>query len=55
MYKLQYLLMMGLIKIIKLIPEKSRFSFAEFLGVLVYKTIKKRRIIALANLKLAFP
>lgn len=55
MYKLQYLLMMGFVKIIKMFPEKSRFNFAEFLGTLVYKTVKKRKIIALANLKLAFP
>ncbi|MGL6100162.1 MAG: lysophospholipid acyltransferase family protein [Fusobacteriaceae bacterium] len=55
MYKLQYILMLFFTKIIKIIPEKSRFSFAEFLGTLVYKTVKKRKIIALANLKLAFP
>lgn len=55
MYKLQYLLMLGFLKIIKFFPEKTRFNFGEFLGVLVYKIIKKRRIVTLANLKLAFP
>lgn len=54
-YKIQYYLMLFFVKLIKLFPESSRFAFAKGLGTLVYKLIKKRRIIALANLKLAFP
>ena len=32
-----------------------RFKFGDLLGILMYKLIKKRRLIALANLKMAFP
>lgn len=54
-YKIEYLIMMIFIKIIKIFPENFRFKFAEFLGLICYKFVKKRRLIALANLKLAFP
>jgi KDO2-lipid IV(A) lauroyltransferase len=36
-------------------PEKARYDFAEKIGIIGYHLIKKRRLIALANLKLAFP
>ncbi|MGL4988009.1 MAG: lysophospholipid acyltransferase family protein [Cetobacterium sp.] len=55
MYKLQYLIFKVIRRILLLFPEKTRFKFAEKLGVLGYYLIKKRRMIALANLKLAFP
>jgi KDO2-lipid IV(A) lauroyltransferase len=54
-YKFEFALMMGFVKILLLFPEKSRFKFAESLAKLGYKLIKKRKEIALANLKLAFP
>jgi KDO2-lipid IV(A) lauroyltransferase len=55
MYKLQYFIFKIFSSILLLFPEKTRFKFAEKLGILGYYLIKKRRIIALANLKLAFP
>ena len=55
MYKLQYLMTVGMINILKLFPESTRFSFAKGLGTLGYKIVKSRRVTALANLKLAFP
>ncbi len=55
MYLIQYLICRFLIFILLLFPEKSRFSFGEFLGNLSYKLIKKRREIAILNLKMAFP
>lgn len=54
-HKLEYLITIIGIKILKLFPESSRFKFAENLATLGYKLIKKRRLTALANLKLAFP
>lgn len=55
MYRLQYLIFQFFRKILLVLPEKARFKFAEGLAWLGYRLIKKRRIIALANLKLAFP
>lgn len=55
MYKIQYIIFRLLRSAILLLPEKCRFKFAEFLATLGYILIKKRRVIALANLKLAFP
>lgn len=55
MYRLQYLIFQFFRKILLVLPEKARFKFAEGLAWLGYKLIKKRRVIALANLKLAFP
>nr|WP_307774977.1 lysophospholipid acyltransferase family protein [uncultured Cetobacterium sp.] len=55
MYKVQYIIFKAFRSILLSISEKKRFKLAEILGVLGYKLIKKRRIIALANLKLAFP
>ncbi|MGL5124247.1 MAG: lysophospholipid acyltransferase family protein [Fusobacteriaceae bacterium] len=54
-YKFEFLLFKLILKIIKIVPEKSRFKMAEILGILTYKLIKKRRMITLGNLKLAFP
>lgn len=54
-HKIEFLITMILLKILMLFPESSRFKFAEFLGWVGYKLIKRRRLIALANLKLAFP
>lgn len=55
MYKLQYLIFQFFRKILLILPEKIRFKFGELLAWLGYRLIKKRRVIALANLKLAFP
>ncbi|WP_297598526.1 lysophospholipid acyltransferase family protein [uncultured Cetobacterium sp.] len=55
MYKLQYIIFKFFRWLLLLFPEKTRFKFAEVLAVLGYRLIKKRRIIALANLELAFP
>ncbi len=54
-HKFEFFITMVLLKILMLFPESSRFKFAEFLAVVGYKLVKKRRLIALANLKLAFP
>ncbi|MGL5355294.1 MAG: lysophospholipid acyltransferase family protein [Cetobacterium sp.] len=55
MYRIQFLIFKIIRHILLLFPEKTRFKFAENLGVLGYYLITKRRLIALANLKLAFP
>lgn len=55
MYYIQYIICRFFIFILKLFPEKIRFSFGNFLGWLTYKLIKKRREIALLNLRMAFP
>ena len=54
-YRIQYWIVMFFRFILLLFPEKMRFKFAEFLGWVGYKVVKKRRITALANLRLAFP
>lgn len=54
-HKLEFLTTMLLLKLLMLFPESARFKFAEFLGGVGYRLIKKRRLTALANLKLAFP
>ncbi|WP_297487650.1 lauroyl acyltransferase [uncultured Cetobacterium sp.] len=55
MYKIQYIIFKIFRSILLLLPEKLRFKMAETLGNIGYRVIKKRRLIALANLKLAFP
>lgn len=55
MYFIQYIICKFFIFILMLFPEKLRFKFGNFLGILAYKFIKKRRDIAYFNLKLAFP
>ncbi|MCK5780358.1 MAG: lysophospholipid acyltransferase family protein [Psychrilyobacter sp.] len=54
-HKIEYIFVLIFIKFIMLFPEKIRYKFAEKLGIIGYYLIKKRRMIALANLKLAFP
>lgn len=54
-YKIQFLIVMFFYKVILLLPEGVRFKFGDFLGIIGYKFIKKRRLIALTNLKMAFP
>jgi len=54
-YKIEYFLFLFVKKILLLFPEKARFSFAESLGKISYYLIKKRRLIATYNIKLAFP
>ena len=54
-YKLEYYLMISFVKLLMMFPEKTRYKFAEKIGIIGYHLIKKRRLIALANLKLAFP
>ncbi|MBM6874921.1 lauroyl acyltransferase, partial [Fusobacterium mortiferum] len=54
-YKIQFLIIMIFYKLLLLFPESTRFKFGDFLGILMYKLVKKRRLIALANLKMAFP
>lgn len=55
MYKIQYFIFKSFRSVLLSFPEKTRFKFAEKLGIMSYFLIKKRRVIALANLKLAFP
>ncbi len=55
MYLFQYILSRTFIFILMLFPENLRFSFGNFLGNLTYKFVKKRREIAILNLKMAFP
>lgn len=55
MYKIQYFIFKTFRYILLLFPEKVRFKFAEKLGIIGFYLIKKRRVIALANLELAFP
>ncbi|MCS5421396.1 MULTISPECIES: lysophospholipid acyltransferase family protein [Psychrilyobacter] len=54
-HKIEYYLMISFVKLLMMFPEKTRYNFAEKLGIMGYHLIKKRRMIALANLKLAFP
>lgn len=54
-YRAQFLIVMFFYKLILLLPESARFKFGDMLGVSGYRLIKKRRLIALTNLKMAFP
>ena len=54
-YKIQFIIIIFFYKLLLLFPEKMRFKFGDLLIILIYKLIKKRRLIALANLKMAFP
>ncbi|WP_300342731.1 lysophospholipid acyltransferase family protein [Fusobacterium sp.] len=54
-YKFQFWLVLFFYKMLLIFPESSRFKFGDFLGSLSYRLIKKRRLIALTNLKMAFP
>ncbi len=54
-YKIEVVLIKGLKKILEFFPLMLRFKFAEFLGMLTYYIIKKRRSLTFENLKIAFP
>ena len=54
-HKLEYYLMIGFAKLLMMFSEKTRYKIGEKIGIIGYHLIKKRRMIALANLKLAFP
>lgn len=54
-YKFQFLIVMFFYKILLALPESARFKFGDFLGVVGYRILKKRRLIALTNLKMSFP
>lgn len=54
-YKLQFIIILFFYKLILIFPERLRFKFGDFLGLAGYKLIKKRRLIAHANLRMAFP
>lgn len=54
-YKLEYLLVVGVKGGLQILPIRLRFRILEFLGVLTYYAIKKRRDITNKNLKIVFP
>lgn len=54
-YKIEALLVVTTRAILRIFPIKWRFKFSEFLGILTYYIIKKRRNITYRNLKIAFP
>ena len=54
-YKIEYFLVMGVRAGLRILPVKLRFKILEFLGVLTYYAIKKRRDITNRNLNIAFP
>lgn len=54
-HKLEYYLMISFVKLLMMFSEKTRYKIAEKIGIIGYHLIKQRRMIALANLKLAFP
>lgn len=54
-YRIQFWLLLCFRTIILFLPEKTRFSFGDFLGKFAYKLVKSRRQTALWNLQLAFP
>jgi KDO2-lipid IV(A) lauroyltransferase len=54
-FKIEVAMIKGIKKILEFFPLMSRFKFAEFLGMLTYYIIKKRRILTYENLKIAFP
>ena len=54
-YKVEYFLVVGVKSGLRILPVKLRFKILEFLGVLTYYAIKKRRDITNKNLRIAFP
>ena len=54
-YKIEVSLIKGARFVLGLFPIKWRFKSAEFLGILTYYLIKKRRNITYKNLNIAFP
>ena len=53
-YKVEYFLVVGVKSGLRILPVKLRFKILEFLGVLTYYAIKKRRDITNKNLRIAF-
>ena len=49
-YKVEYFLVVGVKSGLRILPVKLRFKILEFLGVLTYYAIKKRRDITNKNL-----
>lgn len=54
-YRIEFYLLLFFRRILLCLPEKTRFSFGNFLGKIVYYLIKSRRQTSLWNLQLAFP
>ena len=54
MYYIQYIIARFFIFLLLLFPERLRFKFGDFLGMIAYKLIKSRRLTALINLRMAF-
>ena len=54
-YKIEVVLIKGVKWFLGLFPIKFRFKVADFLGILTYYLIKKRRNITYKNLNIAFP
>ena len=54
-YKIEMVMVKALINTLGLFPLSWRFKYGEFLGILIYYAIKKRREITYKNLKIAFP
>ena len=54
-YKIEVAMIKGVKRSLEIFPLMFRFKFAEFLGILTYYVIKKRRVLTYENLKTAFP
>jgi len=54
-YKIQYFFIKIFINLLLMMPEKFRYKIAEVFGLLTFHLIKKRRVVTMANMKLAFP
>ncbi len=54
-FKIEYMFFIGLTKLILILPQSLRFKIASGLGGLAYHILKKRKIVSLANISLAFP
>ncbi len=54
-YRIEFYLLLFFRRILLCLPEKTRFSFGNFLGKIAYYLIKSRRQTSLWNLQQAFP
>ena len=54
-YRIEVAMIKGIKKGLGIFSLRFRFKFAEFLGILAYYIIKKRRDLTYENLKIAFP
>ena len=54
-YRIEVAMIKGIKKSLGIFSLRFRFKFAEFLGILAYYIIKKRRDLTYENLKIAFP